>query len=529
MQVWHNYTGSNVDPAEWIEENADICYLVLPRPETERLCGLDAQSKLTGHSDAIKTVSRSSTLGRLLFSSAVKMVAMEEVRKIIREAMEGLETEGAVTESRLVQWMSTVSAKLDGVECIEELQGRRECSLTYRGLQLMVVTKSPQRLAELTMRLAVRSVGASCGALHLLPGEEALAGEAKDWNFKVNSVVLGHANRARKQLRAVLRETTDASKGLSGDDVKASAWALKSPLGSDKWKLHVGILGFRLSLLWRCSSWCTFPFWRHTCAPADFKKKGGRKSVRSQTLAGSCPQQILRTHGKQFHHLDAFWELDDLILKSLLGDDGVHKMKQKWEESVIPKSMENADVTKSLETSRQVVDSQATLFATAAVKAEISAAHAMLERLDSGESMLPCRDVTPWCGAMAKKLEIFLCATVKGKVGKKEGGSASSSGPVQPVELKSGVEALQHLYDGFKTEKPASLTALKPFAAWRHLLTDAQAKQVAAWRDDVLKSAGAMAETATKPKPAKICKKKAQSEQDLTAAALAMLKMPTPA
>ena len=168
----------------------------------------------------VKTVARSSSLGRLLFSSAVKMVAQQGVQKAIDDAMRTLEHDGAVGEARLVKWLADVTASLDSVEAVEELQGRSESCLVYRGLQLPVVAKSPARLAELTMRLAIRSVAAAAGDLVLLPGEEALADEKIDWKFSVTSAVVARANRARKQLSAVVRETMDPSQGMSGEDVK---------------------------------------------------------------------------------------------------------------------------------------------------------------------------------------------------------------------------------------------------------------------------------------------------------------------
>ena len=165
----------------------------------------------------------------------------------------------------------------------------------------------------------------------------------------------------------------------------------------------------------------------------SFKSSGRNLSSASSphALSGTVPEKILRTHSKQFHHMDAFWELDDLIMKQLLGDNGIHKMKQRWAERVIPKSVESADLSASLAASKAVVEFQGTLFATAAVKAEINCAHSMLERIQSGEAVLPCRDVTEWCASMARQLEIFVSA-----MGDKKSGSASLPRVLQSLCLQ---------------------------------------------------------------------------------------------
>ena len=239
----------------------------------------------------------------------------------------------------------------------------------------------------------------------------------------------------------------------------------------------------------------------------------------------------MRTYSKQLHHMDPYWELDDLVMKQLLGEDGIHLMKKRWEDDVIPKVPANAKVSESLEKSKLLLASQGTVFATAPVKAELGVAHGMLERIQSGEAMLQSDDVSDWVGAMAKKLELFV-SFVPGK--KKAGGAAASSGEVAVVEDKGilyGVQAVQAMVRDFKSQAPASLEALRPLATWRHLLSDDEARAVAKWRDDILKksteTASSGVRAAPKSKPAKACKKKEQGEQDLTAAALAMLKMPS--
>ena len=80
-----------------------------------------------------------------------------------------------------------------------------------------------------------------------------------------------------------------------------------------------------------------------------------------------------------------------------------------------------------------------------------------------------------------------------------------------------------------RASKPTSLTPLKDFATWRHLLTDEQTREITKLRDALLQAAGTVSARSAKAKPVRASKKKLQSDEDLTSAALAMLRLPSKA
>ena len=212
------YDGSGADPVVFLEENKDFAFLVIDEELAKPLLRLDGSAKLSSHASAIRKLAKSTSTGKLLFSSALKSLAMEDVSTVIDKAVEELQ-DGEINEARLASCLANVKSKLEDVEGID-LIPRRDLEIEYRGVQLTYQAKTPLRGAELTLRSLVRGAAASQGVLCELPGEQFVT--KKSESVKIHPDLVCKAVRARAFfLTALCGRAKDTSKDAIGDELKA--------------------------------------------------------------------------------------------------------------------------------------------------------------------------------------------------------------------------------------------------------------------------------------------------------------------
>ena len=212
------YDGSGVDPVLFLNENQDVCFLVLDETLVRPVMALQDSSKLSSQADAIRQLARSSHSGRHLFSSALKTLAQHAIDEAINTGMKEL-AEAVITEAKMMEKLAELNDKLAKIEGIESVQ-RRDVVVMYRGVRLRFQGKSPLRTAELALRCMVRGAGCQANLLESLPGEEFIA--AKVDGIQVHQDMLVKAKRVRAYFRSVLQSVaSDPSTGANGDEVKA--------------------------------------------------------------------------------------------------------------------------------------------------------------------------------------------------------------------------------------------------------------------------------------------------------------------
>eukprot|EP00971_Amphidinium_carterae_P060055 1188456-Amphidinium_carterae.4 len=113
----------------------------------------------------LQAVVRSSSLGEALFMSSLKALAAEYVYTYVEERVLELNTPNdkgvvnSITKDTCVEWLRITVANLKSIEGQETLaNSRRKWILLYRGVKLEVLCKTPERFAELSLKLAVRQV-----------------------------------------------------------------------------------------------------------------------------------------------------------------------------------------------------------------------------------------------------------------------------------------------------------------------------------------------------------------------------------
>eukprot|EP00971_Amphidinium_carterae_P266543 5287700-Amphidinium_carterae.4 len=239
-------------------------------------------------------------------------------------------------------------------------------------------------------------------------------------------------------------------------------------------------------------------------------------------------REFLRTHQKSQTRLDPNWEMDELILQQVLGDNGGTYFKQAWIRAAIPDdpySVGAIDV--AIAGSQALLAGNGVKWSQQALKSELSAAEGFLLRIKAKDKMMTTMNLTPWLLNVSKHLEVF-CYVEKGAepVAKKESTEETEEATASEETYVHGKKALALQYAHWqKPKNKPTLQNLELFAIWQHLLTDEQSTQVAKWRDGLLKGVPRTPMPAAKSAATeKQQKKKAQSDADLQAAALAFLK-----
>jgi len=181
--------------------------------------------------------------------------------------------------------------------------------------------------------------------------------------------------------------------------------------------------------------------------------------------------------------------IDEHLLGKLVEDDENSIVKQRWSEKCLRNSFSDVlTVQAAVSKSKEIVKCAGD-WLPSSLKAQVLEANAMLLRLESGETIVTKPSVTPWLTQVAKQMEYFipcaLPASVNETVLKQEVDESADDSASNGV----AVGLLQELMQSYRRKNgPASLADLKVLSSFRHLLDPAEVKEVAAWRDALLKA-----------------------------------------
>eukprot|EP00971_Amphidinium_carterae_P284864 5655141-Amphidinium_carterae.4 len=255
-----------------------------------------------------------------------------------------------------------------------------------------------------------------------------------------------------------------------------------------------------------------------TSRPAD-EQTGDTLKVRGKF----CRKR--ETHASTLLGIDCYFCIDLHILRAMMSERGGDLLKQMWQTRCVDDWLETENLTEAWAASNRFVQSDGYKWGSVASKHEIEGAHQMLGRLVSAEQVMRTGEsVTVFMSKVAVALQGFItCERDKTSSKSSSDEVECSSGPLR------GVPALQMLYTRLLKQETKTITAeqLKPFAIWRHLLTNEQETKIAEVRNNVLKRPVAAVKVAppTEAKKAKQSKPKAGSEAQITATARALLNL----
>ena len=177
---------------------------------------LESGAKLMSVKEEINLVYQSCDGGKVLFSSAMKGIAAEQLDTRIQDALLKLQGNEVVEELHLSAVLHGILDDIGKIPGIDTLQGRRSVKMQYRGLELSVLCADPGEQCSLALRLAVRERAAIAEVLHALPGEAMLDSKtSRAWTVGASAVSKAH--KARIQLTRLL--AAEADDNVSGDTV----------------------------------------------------------------------------------------------------------------------------------------------------------------------------------------------------------------------------------------------------------------------------------------------------------------------
>eukprot|EP00971_Amphidinium_carterae_P029212 574935-Amphidinium_carterae.2 len=88
--------------------------------------------------------------------SACRGIVLEEVTTMIATAVSGFMASESCDESTLATCLSEYGSKLECLESVHLIKGKRTVELDYRGLKFSTVIRSPEEELELALRAAIR-------------------------------------------------------------------------------------------------------------------------------------------------------------------------------------------------------------------------------------------------------------------------------------------------------------------------------------------------------------------------------------
>eukprot|EP00971_Amphidinium_carterae_P207411 4115271-Amphidinium_carterae.2 len=133
----------------------------------------------------------SSSTGKALFSSAMKMLALQKLDKVVESTLRTLGEMAEIPESVLSAILQKPHAEADKVTGADLIRGKRAVQLMYRGLQVRVVASSLKEYITLSARLALRASLAAQDSIVLLPGESCLAGSTHHLQLQIKNGLEG--------------------------------------------------------------------------------------------------------------------------------------------------------------------------------------------------------------------------------------------------------------------------------------------------------------------------------------------------
>ena len=242
---------------------------------------------------------------------------------------------------------------------------------------------------------------------------------------------------------------------------------------------------------------------------------------------------VLRREHKRLHGLDGLWEIDEMVLRQMIGTTGASKLKEMWEQRCLPRHNHARTVEDSLHASATFLRSSAFQWASSSLKGEVEACHNMLQRIQTGEAVVTSTSMSEWAAGVAVLLQEFIrfpkaAVEMKEVAGKQKKQVAKDDDDEDLYDTTSddlvGIEALRAIFADLEHAGGAKdLEQLRVLNCWRHLLQESERTSLLEWRDRLLKGAAKPKQASQKPKAKP--RKGVATEMELDATARAMFRM----
>mmetsp|Transcript_39186 Transcript_39186/g.92242 ORF Transcript_39186/g.92242 Transcript_39186/m.92242 type:complete len:446 (-) Transcript_39186:974-2311(-) len=222
-QTWYFYSESSTDPAAFIEEHSDFIYLVFNKHASAAVLSTSDDVVLSSVKAEIRQLFSGSRAVGLVFSCAAKALAREDMVEMVNTKLAELEELTKVTPAKVAETMKYFTEQLPEIDGVDLLfKGRQNVAVSYSGVDIVMVARTPVKYAEMRLQAALRNAAATAGLLTRLPGELALVSAEDGLKMQVSSEVVAKANRARKHLHDALKEQDKGEDCIGGDLLKAT-------------------------------------------------------------------------------------------------------------------------------------------------------------------------------------------------------------------------------------------------------------------------------------------------------------------
>eukprot|EP00971_Amphidinium_carterae_P327429 6458786-Amphidinium_carterae.1 len=219
FQAFHHWSRDGSGAASFVAAHPEV-ELVFPIDELVEITGLGAGEKLETVKYALQLLYGCNDLGRTLFSSSIKSIAIADVDKIIADAIEELQKQEKVTEAAFTLSLRVAQGKASAVAGAGTCKGKHMLTTMYRGLSIQLQAASLKDRVYLSLLVACKAAAVECEVLAALPGEtELLSGS--NGAMQIDPILVCKADAARKHLDAVLE--TESEESRNGDALKATA------------------------------------------------------------------------------------------------------------------------------------------------------------------------------------------------------------------------------------------------------------------------------------------------------------------
>eukprot|EP00971_Amphidinium_carterae_P223184 4428527-Amphidinium_carterae.4 len=531
-EAWKYFSRDGSTPSAFVTEYDDCIWLCLPKAETKRVMERKWDEDMTTVKADIEACWSWGELGKALFDTAIAKVSAESVQKVIEEELKSLISSGkAVTEVELCGVLGRLHIKLDSLCGSQSLEGKRELTLKYRGMNVPMVVKSLKEEANLRLRLAIREAGVQASKLVPLAGENALLPGTRT-SLQVDSTVVSKANAARKHFQKCLdlEDQIPLVKYRSRRQIEKYI----TQHGAERIN-QLGVLLMLLLVVTNCLTTEPLLLIRNSLDGEPSRSKLGEWTIRNTRVCSLIPQlsggskmAVLKAHHKDLTGKDAYWALDIAIVTSMVNVQGAEFLKSTAMSSL---SRHSTDASVALQELTKSLADDNIRWTTEAVKSELSSCKDLLQRLVDGQPVMSTKaHTTPWLTNFLKTLEQYCSYTkeekVEASVTKGENGEEIKQEATTRMVKLSGAVALAELIERLSANGATSMEEMRDLAIWGHLLNDEQKQLVSTLRNDLVAKG---VQAVPKPETSKPTKRSTpavdKQKEGLEKAARALLKM----
>eukprot|EP00971_Amphidinium_carterae_P005558 110417-Amphidinium_carterae.3 len=202
--------------------NKALCELVFPANELDRVLRRESGSGLLELEADVQILHSSCSLGELLFSAGLQMIAKQRLQSTIEETEKEVFTAKKLTAKGISDALGKCSRKIDSMAGADLLQKLQNVPCKYRGIAYNHDCGSPLEMAEQVIQARLRGLMAEKSLIPLLPGEEAYASNAdNDASTEVADELWKKPHRARSHLKQLLQSRPADEQ--TGDTLKVPA------------------------------------------------------------------------------------------------------------------------------------------------------------------------------------------------------------------------------------------------------------------------------------------------------------------